>query len=76
MKPAVSYLQFNQVRDTGKTKVFQVVSIQRGIPLGEVKWFAAWRRYVFFPEQSTLFDANCLDELQRFIGRLMLDREK
>jgi hypothetical protein len=76
MSPAVSYLRFDEVQDTGKTKVFRVSSVQHDIDLGKIKWFATWRRYAFFPESSTVFDSNCLFEIQSFIARLMLDREK
>jgi len=74
MVAAVSYLKFEEVKDTGKTKVFSVESIQGGDRLGSIKWHAPWRRYVLFPSSNVLFDSNCLLEICSFIGRLMLDR--
>jgi hypothetical protein len=34
--------------------------------LGEIRWFAHWRRYVFYPDKDTLFDPGCLAELGAF----------
>ena len=35
--------------------------------LGEVKWFAHWRKYCFFPSRDTVFDQGCLREISDFI---------
>jgi hypothetical protein len=40
-----------------------VVQAQGGLPLGVIKWYGAWRKYVFFPDYDTLFDTNCLLEI-------------
>ncbi len=37
-----------------------------GAPLGTVKWYSGWRRYAFFPEDGTLFEADCLWDLAEF----------
>jgi hypothetical protein len=66
-------LTFIQTRDTGKTRVFSVFS--GAVGLGDVSWYAPWRRYVFFPGAETLFDAACLKEVTAFIDRLMKYRK-
>lgn len=38
-----------------------------GGTLGIIKWYAPWRRYVFYPHEDTLFDANCLINLTDFL---------
>lgn len=42
--------------------------------LGTIKWRSGWRRYVFYPQDGTVFDAACLTEIITFITNLMLDR--
>jgi len=65
-------LTFTETRDTGKTKVF---SVRNGdIGLGDISWYAPWRRYVFFPGAALLFDSGCLKEITAFIDRQMRDR--
>jgi hypothetical protein len=44
--------------------------------LGEVKWYAPWRRYCFFPNQCTLYDASCLQEIVSHLDDLMKQRKK
>lgn len=58
----LNYRNRGNVRKGGKTKVFDVMSRQKGIKLGEVRWWATWRQYVFFPINS-LFDPKCLREV-------------
>ena len=48
-----------------KTKIWEVTSTQGSWSLGEVKWFAPWRRYCFEP-LSCILDASCLREIANF----------
>lgn len=34
--------------------------------LGEVRWHAPWRRYVFHPYPSTLYDPLCMESIATF----------
>lgn len=38
--------------------------------LGKVSWYAAWRRYCFYPWQSKVFDAACLREAADFCEQM------
>lgn len=69
----MSYLSFPLVSSTDKTQVYNVVGSGY---LGKVKWYANWRRYVFFPNAETLFDVSCLNEITGFINGLMEARKK
>ena len=51
-----------------KTREWNVVS-QGECRLGEVKWYAPWRRYCFFPDGDTLYDHICLDQISAFCLR-------
>lgn len=46
-----------------KTKIFEVVTKDRTGLLGQIKWYSQWRKYVFYPTSTTLFDSECLTEL-------------
>ncbi len=62
----LTYLWMVQVGDTGKTKVWAVISKEGGFELGKVKWFGRWRCYAFFPTDS-IFEPKCLREIADFI---------
>ena len=34
--------------------------------LGEIKWRGPWRKYAFFPERDTLYEADCLRDIAQF----------
>lgn len=51
---------------SGKTQVFDVLRAPGPPRLGVVRWSGRWRRYVFCPEEETLYDAECLRELAAF----------
>lgn len=71
-----TFLKFEEVDDgkKRKTKLFAVVGLQGLVLLGEIKWFARWRRYAFNPEADSVFDAACLQEITAFIDGLMQAR--
>lgn len=50
-----------------KTDVYLVSSNHSGDILGEIKWYAPWRRYVFHPKEETLYSHDCLEEIAQFI---------
>lgn len=56
-----------------KTYVFDVYN--NTMCLGQVKWYSPWRRYCYFPLDSTLYDAKCLFEVEKFLNELMGERK-
>ena len=65
----MSYLEFKEMPaafKSGKTKVFAVLNTLAQIPLGTVRFHGAWRKYVFMPEDRTIFDPDCLQEILVF----------
>lgn len=44
--------------------------------LGEIGWFASWRKYCFFPGYNTIYETKCLQDIIDFINLLMLDHQK
>lgn len=53
--------------ESGKTRVFTVHSTHDSSLLGEVRWFARWRKYCFFPTSATVFEQICMRDVSDFI---------
>jgi len=64
------YLEFNVIGKKPKTKVIEVTSKLYGDRLGIIKWFGRWRQYAFFPETGTIFNVDCLNDIQSYIKGL------
>ena len=61
------WLAFPVSPSRGTTGIWQVCSKEHGTRLGEIRWFARWRQYVFCPAEATVFNAECLDDIRRFV---------
>jgi len=57
-----------------KTAVVAVDSRSSGATLGWIKWFGRWRQYAFFPEPGTVFNPECMDDINSVIRSLMNER--
>lgn len=61
------WIEFWFLRDTGKTKVWEVVTIGTDRhALGAVKWFPRWRKYSFYPAPDMVFEEVCLRDIAEF----------
>lgn len=49
-----------------KTRVWSVISRNNNRTLGQVQWYAQWRRYCFFPAISCIFDQTCMQDISEF----------
>ena len=65
------YLEFKQVPYEGKTKRFEVISKSHGYSLGRISWYGAWRQYIFSPAFKTVWNRDCLKDIQDFLQQLM-----
>jgi hypothetical protein len=70
-----SFLDFTEIHDTGKTKVYSITPKNSDQPIGRIAWFSNWRKYTFWPECNTIYDTKCLLEVIQFINQLMEDRK-
>ena len=52
---------------SGKTNIWRVHSKHDGSFLGEVRWFARWCKYSFFPWNGCIFEQECLRYLAEFL---------
>lgn len=80
----MSYLRYEETVPSVKrlkTKRWHVTSTL-GAVLGDVHWYAHWRKYCFFPKEGSLFDAGCLMDISEFCAEQTikhyesLDKEK
>ncbi len=65
----MSWIRFEEriVEDRKKTREWLVKAVDEGHALGEVKWYAPWRCYAFFPYVRTL--KNCLRDIAELCDR-------
>ena len=69
------YLEFRQTPYEGKTKRFEIISIKHGDSLGRISWYGAWRQYTFSPNFNTVWNKDCLKDIQDFLCDLMEERK-
>jgi len=69
------YLKFVLVKYKPKTKVYAVVSVNHGNELGRIEWFSQWRQYCFMPFGMTVWNTNCLKDIENFVTVLMVSRK-
>jgi hypothetical protein len=64
-----SYVQFDMtaLSPSGKTKLWNVSSLMNGEVIGVVKWYAAWRKYAYFPVGESVYDVTCLADISKFL---------
>ena len=70
------YLEFQQEFNyKGKTKRFEVISKKHGYSLGRISWYGAWRQYTFSPAFKTIWNKECLKDIQNFLQQLKDERK-
>lgn len=52
---------------SGKTRVWEVRVKEDGYHLGKVSWYAPWRKYIFHPTGSSIYEQDCLRDIADFI---------
>jgi hypothetical protein len=70
------YLIFKPISYEGKTKRFEVISKSWGAMLGRISWYNAWRQYTFSPSTNTIWNKDCLKDIQEFLIKLMQERKE
>ncbi|MBE3101905.1 MAG: hypothetical protein IMZ47_06505 [Firmicutes bacterium] len=66
------FFSFRLIAEKSKTKVWGCFS-KHGDKLGEVQWFASWRRYCYFPEKATIYSVGCLTDIADFVTRVQAE---
>ena len=74
MKTQYKFIYFIKVEDKPKTSVWDCISDSDW--LGQVKWYAPWRQYCFYPVPETIFNVGCFKDINDFIGQLEEERKR
>lgn len=53
------------------TSTWCVRSKASGTPLGQIRWFGAWRQYCLYPNRVTIWNSECLNDVTTFIREQM-----
>jgi len=66
------WLNFIEMEQKAKTRVYAVVAKVSGDILGKIKWYGSWRHYCFFPTiaNETVHSDRCLMTISQFITKL------
>lgn len=75
MDKRTKYLRFRELARPGrKTRYVEIISLSQGLLLGTILWYGAWRQYVFEPEPDTVWNNDCLLDVQQVLAELRADR--
>lgn len=70
------WLEFKNVTLEGaKTRTIEVWNLRETL-LGHIKWFGRWRQYAFFPAVETVWNRECLRDVQDVINELVDARKQ
>lgn len=66
------YLRFYRYHpQSRKTPIFYIRPVKDDFTLlGAVKWYGPFRKYAFYPEDGTVYDTKCLEDIINFINEL------
>jgi hypothetical protein len=70
------YLRFIEFEKKEKTRVIAVMNKYHEEVIGIIKWFSRWRQYCFFPVNETVWNINCLNDVNSVINMLADERKK
>jgi len=69
-KSEYKYFYLILIDDTGKTSKWAIANNKGDFKLGEIKWYAPWRQYCFFPGNNVVFNKTCMLDILDFIDQL------
>lgn len=69
MKRYYQYINFQIKEHKPKTLVWSCRNNSSGAELGEIKWYASWRQYCYFPTVQAVYSTGCLKDIADFISQ-------
>jgi hypothetical protein len=69
------FVQLNRDKDR-KTEVVTVNNKHHNMTIGVIKWYSNWRQYCFFPYGETIWNTDCLNDINAVIADLMNAKNK
>lgn len=64
------YIRFKLSEQKPKTLVYDILNNKSDDLLGQVKWYANWRQYIFYPESGCIFSVGCLVDVIDFTKKV------
>lgn len=62
------YIYFHLAeKQNPKTWIIDVYAEQNDVHLGQVRYYAQWRRYGFFPSDGTVYERICMRDITNFL---------
>jgi len=55
--------------------IVDVIADDGDVKLGQIRFYAHWRQYAFYPKDGTIYEKTCLTEITNFI-KMMNDVQK
>ena len=76
VKDVSKYIWFHNTKhhNKPKTEVWDVVSKSGNDILGQIKYFANWRQYIFEPMGKPYFSTGCMIDIINFIKELQVKK--
>jgi len=71
-----TYIRFEMLEKKPKTEVYGIFSVHHEDQIGTIYWYGPWRQYVFDPWRDTIWNRDCLEDVQKFLNELMNERKK
>ncbi len=71
------WIEFMHIPQAGKmkTKVFAVINKATRDNIGQIRWYAPFRKYSFMPYPNTVYEQDCLRDIMDFIRELEYERK-
>jgi len=64
------YIRFKLAEQKPKTLVYDILNNNSDDLIGQVKYYAQWRQYIFFPQEGCIFSVGCLDDIIDFTKKV------
>ncbi len=70
------YLYFQMANKNNPASwIVDVFGDEDGVKLGQIRFYAHWRQYAFYPEDGTVYEKTCLSDITKFV-KMMNDVQK
>ena len=70
MKTRYKYIHFERMETTDRDYLWVCLNNRYGDPLGHVEYETHWHTHIFKPAHGTVFSADCLDDISKFMKQL------
>ncbi len=70
MKIKFIFIHFVKIADKPKTSVWSCRNNKSDSELGRVRWYPAWRQYIYEPACEAVYSVGCLEDINDFIKQL------